>query len=120
MSPRKRIYWMSPLLLALLLAGCATTTSAPAPVAAAAKPHSVIVTWEPSKSKVSGYNVYRIIDETTKPKLLTTTKPDVTRYEDKDTEIEPGKTYTYSVRSLSPDGKIESLPVKVTVTIPTN
>jgi hypothetical protein len=112
---------MSLLLLALTLAGCDAKTSAP--VAAAAKPHSVTLTWNASSSKVSGYRIYRTTDPPVRPTdppvppPVAATLPDVTRWED--TAVEPGATYYYSVTSRGLN-LIESAPARVTVTVPTN
>jgi fibronectin type 3 domain-containing protein len=114
MSPRKIIRWISMLVIALALAGCGETISAPA----AGKPHSATVTWKASTSKVSGYHVYRTTDPKAQPGLLAVTPADVTQYVDK--TVEAGRTYYYSVKSVGLDGAESNFSEKISATIPTN
>ena len=107
------------------LAGCekkptaADNTPAPAPVV---NPHSVTLTWAPSKSKVAGYNVYRA-PAPQKPAKKLAEKPVkltdgiVLGTEYSDNTVEPGRTYIYYVTSVDLTGLegVSSKGIEVTV-----
>lgn len=79
-------------------------------------PHYVTLTWTASKSKVHGYNVYRL-RPTGPPEKLTDGIVLGTEYTDH--TAQGGETYTYFVTSVDMIG-VESKPSgKTTVTVPT-
>ena len=79
--------------------------------------HSVIITWTASKSSIAGYNVYRF-SPSGEPIKISKGIVSETRYVDK--SVEPGRTYSYFVKSVDSKG-IESKPSKtIIVTVPTS
>jgi fibronectin type 3 domain-containing protein len=79
--------------------------------------HSVTITWTASKSIVAGYNVYRL-SPSGDPVKVSKGIVSETRYVDK--SIEPGRTYSYYVKSVDFRG-IESKPSEtITATVPTS
>ncbi len=82
----------------------------------ASNPHSVTISWRPSKTAVSGYNVYRVLPPGSPVKLSTTSATDT---EFTDRTAEAGNTYFYFVTAVDSKG-IESRPSeKLSVTVPT-
>jgi fibronectin type 3 domain-containing protein len=83
---------------------------------AAQNPHSVTINWKASASAVEGYYVYRASPPVS-PVKLTAKVIEETQY--KDTTVEAGHTYSYSVTSVDFRG-VESKPSElITVTVPT-
>jgi hypothetical protein len=103
----RRIRLISVLALALL-AGCSHSRLGQ-------EPHSVTLKWDPSKYPVAGYNVYRGF-ETNNPVKLTPTPLTNSQYTD--TTVEAGRTYSYYVTAVTPNGA-ESGPSEIlSATIP--
>lgn len=112
--PAHRRCWLVASLVALsLLAGCRSHAD-PAPQNK--NPHSVSISWVPSKSAVAGYIVYRI---SSSGKIDRLTKALVTDTKYTDATVEGGQTYSYYVTSVDAKG-VESKPSdKITATVPT-
>ncbi len=108
----------APFLLAfvLLCAGCGKSNSNSTEPGSAQKKHSVTLTWTPSTSSVTGYNVYRE-SASGGPTVKVTSQP-VMGHEFKDANVEAGKTYIYYVTSVDSRG-VESTPTNKTLaTVP--
>ena len=101
-------------MFALSLAGCGTLNGMYQKLKG--EPHSVTITWEPSVSRVAGYNIYRADASGSNFTKLTGQPVFATKYTD--LTVEAGKTYTYYVSAVSPNG-VESKPSEnVTVKVP--
>lgn len=100
---------------ALVLAACGRQQ----PAAVKAKPpnpHSVTVSWTPSKSPAAGYNVYRVLPPGDPVKVSSGVVAD-TQFTDN--TVEAGNTYLYFVTAVDSKG-VESRPSeRISVTIPT-
>lgn len=79
-------------------------------------PHFVTLTWTASKSKVHGYNVYRLTPSGAPEKL---TDGIVLGTEYTDHTAQGGQTYTYFVTSVDMVGTESKPSGKTTVTVPT-
>jgi fibronectin type 3 domain-containing protein len=112
MRARKPVPPLLLVALGLALAGCMDGTFAPA----AETLHSATLTWNASASPVSVYRIYRSTGPDAEPQMLAVIPGNVTRYVDR--AVEPGVTYSYSVRAIGPDGAESELSAKVTATIP--
>lgn len=112
--PRDLRYWLSASVIALsLLAGCRSHAD-PAPQNK--NPHSVTISWVPSKSPVAGYNVYRA---SASGKVVRLTNGIVTETTYTDHTVDGGQTYSYYVTSVDSKG-VESKPSeKIVATVPT-
>lgn len=100
------------------LAGCGTKQYAgdnPPPVAPVVNAHFVTLKWEPSKSKVSGYNVYRALKNEAAVKL---TKEIVAGTEYTDGTVDASRTYVYYVASVDSTGRQGRLSKGVEVKVP--
>jgi hypothetical protein len=86
-----------------------STSTSPPPV-----PHSVLLSWAPSASSVTGYRVYRDNGSGLLP--LTSVIPDLTYT---DTSVVSGDTYHYSVTAVDAAGGESSFSNEVTAVIPT-
>ena len=109
---RNAFHWMPLLILGLMLTGCERRI----PASAASRPRTATLTWDASAPPVSGYKVYRSADPYSEPALLATTDPGVTQYVD--TAVEPGRTYYYSVKAVSPSGVESDSSETISSTIP--
>jgi fibronectin type 3 domain-containing protein len=67
---------------------------------------------------VRAYRVYRSTDPNAQPGQVAVTPPDVTQYVDR--AVEPGRTYYYSVKSVSPNGTESPFSETISATIPTD
>jgi len=115
-SSRALLKWRQiPLVATLVLAGCGRQQ--PQGIKKeASNPHSLTISWRPSKSLVAGYNVYRILPPGGPIKLSPSA---VTDSQFTDHTVDPGNTYFYFVTAVDSKG-IESRPSeKISVTVPT-
>jgi hypothetical protein len=78
--------------------------------------HKVVLTWRPSPSQITGYNVYRKSGQTPGYQKLNVSPVQGLSYTD-DT-IENGKTYSYVARSVNSHGEESKDSETFTVTIP--
>ena len=102
------------LIFAVTAGGCGTVGGAHQKFTE--KQHSVTITWEPSVSRVVGYNVYRADASGNNFTKLTSQPVFATKYTD--LTVEAGKTYTYYVSAVSLNG-VESKPsANVTAKVP--
>jgi hypothetical protein len=85
--------------------------------AAAAQPHSVELSWSPSSSTVTGYNVYRGSQSGGPYTKLNPTPDTTTSYTD--TSVQAGQTYFYVTTAVASDGTESSFSNQVTAVIPT-
>ncbi len=83
---------------------------------AAAKPHSVTLSWNPSTSSVTGYNVYRSTTSGTGFTKINSSLVTTTSFED--TTVKASTTYFYVTTSVSSSGTESSDSNQVSVTIP--
>ena len=101
-----------PLLIAMLLAGFALTSTAKSK-------HSVTLSWEPPKlekgASVAGYNVYR---RTPKDHVYKKIATHVTAPPYEDTNVKSGQTYIYAVSAIDPSGREGRLSQVAQVKIP--
>jgi hypothetical protein len=77
--------------------------------------HKVTITWTASNSIVAGYNVYRVSPSGDAVKLSTGIVSETSYV---DTNVEPGKAYSYYVKSVDFRGKESPPSEKITVTVP--
>jgi hypothetical protein len=77
--------------------------------------HKVTITWTASNSIVAGYNVYRVSPSGDAVKLSTGIVSETSYV---DTNVEPGKSYSYYVKSVDFRGKESPPSEKITVTVP--
>jgi fibronectin type 3 domain-containing protein len=101
-----------------MLAGCGAKQVAgddPPRVTPAVNTHFVTLNWEPSKSKVAGYNVYRALKNEAPVKLTNEIVPG-TEYTD--TNVEASRAYVYYVASVDPAGRQGILSKGVEVKVP--
>ena len=85
--------------------------------AASNKPHSVMLTWQPSTSQVSGYNVYRTTSANgTGFVKLDSSLITVTSFTD--TTVQSGETYFYVTTSVDSGGDESAQSNQATVSIP--
>jgi hypothetical protein len=84
--------------------------------AAANKPHSVMLTWSPSSSTVSGYNVYRSTVSGSGYTKLNSGLVGGTNYDD--TSVQSGITYYYVTTSVGSGGDESANSNQATATIP--
>jgi fibronectin type 3 domain-containing protein len=103
-----------PLAMLLLFTGCGRFRDT-TPRAKAADPHSVTIRWIASKSKVAGYNVYRLSPVDVPVKL---THEIVSGTEFTDKTAEAGHTYSYFVTAVDSKGQESRPSEKVDVTVP--
>lgn len=80
------------------------------------KTHSVTVTWEPSVSRVIGYNVYRADASGSNFTKLTSQPVFATKYTD--LTVVSGKTYKYYVSAVNSSGVESKASENVTVQVP--
>lgn len=115
---------LSVLILALLAAiassGCIGLTGSSkaalgSPVSAQAG-HFVKLTWTPSNSEVSAYNVYRSASAVGPFQKVATTVAAEAQFTDKGVEV--GKTYYYVITSVSPTGMESSDSTMAYATVP--
>jgi len=100
-------------LLALLsVSQCNERRNRPAP----AKPHSVDLSWNASKSAVAGYLIYRS-PQSSGPYLKLNKSP-VRETRFADTTIEAGHAYFYAVTAVDSQGRESVLSNKVQAVIP--
>src|ERR1700733_2422727 len=83
---------------------------------AAAKPHSVTLSWNASTSTVSGYNVYRSTTSGSGFTKINSSLVTTTTYED--TTVKASTTYYYVTTSVNSSGTESSDSNQVSVTIP--
>jgi hypothetical protein len=82
-----------------------------------APPHSVGLSWQPSTSTVTGYNVYRKPQSQSTYTKLNSSQDASTSFSD--TAVQAGTTYDYEVTSVDSAG-VESVPTSpVQTTVPT-
>lgn len=81
-----------------------------------AKPHTVTLTWEPSASHVSSYNVYRKGMHESDYRKITSSPVEGLTYTDKN--VESGATYHYVVRAVDAQGHESVNSQEFTVVIP--
>lgn len=107
--------WLVACLVTLsLLASCRSHADPAAPQNK--NPHSVTISWAPSKSAIAGYIVYRI---SSSGKIERLTKALVAETKYTDATVQGGQTYSYYVTSVDAKG-VESKPSdKITATVPT-
>jgi hypothetical protein len=86
------------------------------PLHASGKSHRVKLTWEASRSKVAGYNVYR--NTTGGSKYLKINSAPVPGLTYTDDTVESGLTYRYVIRAADALGNESSNSPEFTVTIP--
>ena len=86
------------------------------PLHASGKSHRVKLTWEASRSKVAGYNVYR--NTTGGSKYLKINSAPVPGLTYTDDTVESGLTYRYVIRAVDALGNESSNSPEFTVTIP--
>ena len=101
-----------------VLAGCGTKQVAgdnPPPVTPAVNAHFVTLKWEPSKSKVAGYSIYRALKNEAPVKL---TNEIVSGTEYTDPTVEASRTYLYYVASVDSAGHQGILSKAVEVKVP--
>jgi fibronectin type 3 domain-containing protein len=114
-QPRRAI-WLFCCLLLLVLAGCGTKPIADTPPSArVVSTHSVTIRWTASKTKVAGYNVYRLSPSDLTVKL---THEIVLGTEYTDSTAEAGHTYSYFVTAVDGKGRESSPSEKVDVKVP--
>ena len=94
-----------PLVGTLVLASCGRQQSQTIKPKAV-NPHSVTITWKPSKSPVAGYNVYRVLSPGGPMKV---SPGIVTETQFTDRTVETGNTYAYFVTAVDSKG-VESAP----------
>jgi fibronectin type 3 domain-containing protein len=100
------LWWrLIPLAATLVLASCGRQQPQ-AVKKEAANPHSVTLSWKPSKSPVAGYNVYRVLPPGGPIKVSSGI---VTETQFTDRTVEAGTTYFYFVTAVDSKG-IESRP----------
>lgn len=80
-----------------------------------ANPHSVTISWKPSKMPVAGYNVYRVLPPGGPIKLSPTI---ITDTQFTDHMVEAGTTYFYFVTTVDSKGVESSPSEKMTVAVP--
>lgn len=98
-----------------LWAGCRGQRDPAAAQAQNKNPHSVTISWVPSKSAVAGYNVYRA---SASGKIVRLTNGIITETTYTDHTVDGGQTYSYYVTSVDSKG-VESKPSdKITATVP--
>lgn len=108
-----RCWLVASVVMLSLLSGCRSHAD-PAPQNK--NPHSVTISWAPSKSAIAGYIVYRI---SSSGKIERLTKALVTETKYTDATVQGGQTYSYYVTSVDAKG-VESKPSeKITATVPT-
>jgi fibronectin type 3 domain-containing protein len=78
-------------------------------------PHSVTITWTPSKSTVAGYYVYRF---SSPDDLARVSSGIVTATQYTDKTVEGGKTYTYYVKSVDSRGAESPPSERIRVKVP--
>ena len=106
--------WVLLAVLVFFLDGCAGFTTDVSPTRVV--PHSVMLSWTPSTSTVSGYCIYRATEPSGPFALLSLTLPGTTQYTD--TGVETGRTYFYFLTSFD-SANVQSLPSnEASVTIP--
>lgn len=101
-----------------MLAGCGTKQIAgddPPPVTPTVNAHFVTLKWEPSKSKVAGYHVYRALKNEAPVKVTNEVVPG-TEYTDP--TVEASRTYVYYVASVDSTGRQSILSKGVEVKVP--
>jgi hypothetical protein len=101
-----------------VLVGCGTKQVAgddPPPVSPVVNAHFVTLKWEPSKSKVSGYHVYRALKNEAPVKLTNEIVP-ATEYTDP--TVQGSRTYIYYVASVDSTGRQGTLSKGVEVKVP--
>ena len=106
------------LLIAISLActGCASS-SRNAQIEAAAKPHSVTISWAPGPAdRVVGYNVLR--DTLPGPVGEKLNAKPLTETQFQDTTVEGGRTYAYYVTSVDAKGHESGPSERVVVQVP--
>jgi hypothetical protein len=86
------------------------------PLQASGRSHRVRLTWEASRSKVAGYNVYRI--STNGSNYLKINSSPVQGLTYTDDTVESGLTYRYVIRATDALGNESSNSPEFTVTIP--
>jgi fibronectin type 3 domain-containing protein len=111
------LWWrLIPLAATLVLASCGRQQPQ-AVKKEAANPHSVTLSWKPSKSPVAGYKVYRVLPPGGPIKLSPSI---VTDTQFTDHLVEAGNTYFYFITTVDSKG-IESRPSeKLSVPVPTD
>ena len=98
----------------LPLTGCEKVRSFFSP-SAPEDPHFVTISWNPSKSPVAGYNVYREYQYSGATRL---TPQIISQTQYVDGNVHAGRTYVYYVTAVDLRG-VESKPSeKITVTVP--
>jgi hypothetical protein len=86
------------------------------PLHASGKSHRVKLTWEASRSKVAGYNVYRSTKSGSNyRKINSAPVPGLTYTDD---TVQSGVTYRYVIRATDAEGNESSNSPEFTVTIP--
>ena len=106
--------WVLLAVLVFFLDGCAGFTTDVSPTRVV--PHSVMLSWTPSTSTVSGYCIYRATEPSGPFALLSLTLPGTTQYTD--TGVETGRTYFYFLTSFD-SANVQSVPSnEVSATIP--
>ena len=89
--------------------GVTSSPTSPSPV-----PHSVVLSWGPSASSVTGYRVYR--DDGSGLSPVTSVIPDLTYT---DTTVVSGSTYHYAVTAVDAAGDESAFSNEATAVIPT-
>ena len=107
-------FWLLTFMILPCLAGCGKLHEFFAP-SAPEYPHFVTINWDPSKTPVAGYSVYRQFQQSGPIRL---TPQIVTKTQYVDGSVQAGRTYTYYVTSVDSNG-LESKPSeKIVVTVP--
>jgi len=106
--------WIPVILLALLAAafGLVSTTMPPAPK----RPHAVALRWNPSKTAVAGYNVYRA-EKSGGPYEKLTSQP-VGAAAFADTDVQAGRTYFYTVTAVDSKQRESAKSAEIRATVP--
>jgi hypothetical protein len=97
-----------------LVSGCGKLRGIFSP-SAPENPHFVTISWNPSKSPVVGYNVYREYQYTAAERL---TPRIVMQTKYVDGTVQAGRTYVYYVTSVDSRGSESKPSEKITVTVP--
>lgn len=109
------------LALSFATAGCAGglgEPSASAQPSAHAKQHSVALSWSPSGSAVSGYNVYRGSQSGGPYSKLNSSEESSTTYSD--TTVQAGATYFYVVTAVNTSSEESSFSNETTAVVPSH